>query len=515
MDKLEIKANFSVSDAGEITGIAWPFGSPDSVGDIIHKGAFTRAAAMPILFEHDPNRVVGNWESVEETDEGLQVKGRLFLDGVPRAREVHTSLKRGRVNGLSIGFRATETKTRPDGNRTILALNLAEISIVANPSHPDARILTVKSADGAAQTIGNDMPNENTAPAPEYAELEKKVAAVADEVKTVAKLTERFDKLEAKLNRPAAANSNVPTAGNDNSEVKAFSTFVRNGDANEVKSLGYATPSTGGILAPESVSTSILEKVAEFSPVRSLAQTISMSGPLLQLPRLVDEVTVGEVAETAARPESEPTFDQIDLKAFEMAVIVPVTRILLEDAQIDLAAYLGGHIARRFGQKEAGWFVKGNGTSQAEGVLTSTDVAEVEADIAADDLIDLFYSIKTTYSSNGSWLMNRKTMAVVRKLKDTDGSYIWQPALTAGQPPLLLGRPVYEGVDMPDPVAGNKAIVFGDFATGYAIADRVGFEIIRDDLTGAANGIVKLHARRRVGGRVVMGEALTKLKVAA
>jgi len=249
--------------------------------------------------------------------------------------------------------------------------------------------------------------------------------------------------------------------------------------------------------------------------VRSLAQTISMGGPLLQLPRLVDEVTVGEVTETAARPESEPTFDQIDLKAFEMAVTVPVTRILLEDAQIDLAAYLGNHIARRFGQKEAGWFVKGNGTSQAEGVLTSDDIAEVEADVAADDLIDLFYSIKTAYSANGSWLMNRKTMAAVRKLKDTDGSYIWQPSIAVGAPPTLLGRPVYEGVDMPDPTEGNTPIVFGDFATGYAIADRVGFEIVRDDYTGAANGIVKLHARRRVGGRVVMGEALTKLKVAA
>lgn len=328
------------------------------------------------------------------------------------------------------------------------------------------------------------------------------------------KIAARLDKLEAKANRPTAGNDNHPAADNDN-EVKAFTAFVRNGDAAEVKSLGYATPSTGGILAPETVSTSILEKVAEFSPVRSLAQTISMGGPLLQLPRLVDEVTVGEVGETDPRPESEPTFDQIDLKAFEMAVVVPVTRILLEDAQIDLAAYLGSHIARRFGQKEAGWFVNGNGTSQAEGILTSADVAEMEAPITADDLTDLYYNIKTAYSANGAWLMNRKTMATVRKLKDGDGAYLWQPAIAAGQPPLLLGRPVYEAVDMPDPVAGNTAIAFGDFGTGYAIADRVGFEILRDDYTGAANGIVKLHARRRVGGRVVMGEALTKLKVAA
>src|SRR5690606_713105 len=109
----------------------------------------------------------------------------------------------------------------------------------------------------------------------------------------------RLDKLEAKAKRPVAANDNLPTPANDNTERKAFADFVRNGDATEVKSLGYGSPSTGGILAPEQVATSILEKVAEFSPVRTLAQTISMSGPLLQLPRLVDEVDPVPVAETA------------------------------------------------------------------------------------------------------------------------------------------------------------------------------------------------------------------------
>jgi HK97 family phage major capsid protein len=410
------------------------------------------------------------------------------------------------MSGLSIGYQLHEAKARPEGGRVLTDLTITEISLCRRPVHPDARTVEVKSI-----IEGTNMEKEEAKKEPVVEQKSDPVVS-PEEIKA---LRDDIATLKAKLNRPAAANNNHPSSQNDNIERKAFADFVRSGDASEVKSLGYGSPSTGGILAPEQVSTSILEKVAEFSPVRGLAQTISMSGPLLQLPRLVDEVTVGEVAETAARPESEPSFDQIDLKPFEMAVIVPVTRILLEDAQIDLSSYLGNHIARRFGQKEAGWFVNGNGTTQAEGVLTSDDIAEVEADIAADDLIDLFYSIKTAYSANGSWLMNRKTMAAVRKLKDTDGAYLWERSIAAGQPPLLLGRPVYEAVDMPDAVAGNTPIVFGDFATGYAVADRVGFEIIRDDLTGAGNGIVKLHARRRVGGRVVMGEALTKLKMAS
>lgn len=507
MDKLEIKAAFTVTDTGEITGIAWPFGSPDRVGDVIEKGAMTAPATLPMLFAHDQSQVIGVWDSIAETTEGLQVKGRLLVDDVERAREVRAMIRSKAVTGLSIGFVTKSSKPRSRG-RTITALSLHEISVVAVPCHPGAQITSIKAADGTAN------PHEENHMEPELKNETETKADPVIEQKDFDALKARLDKIEAKANRPVAANANHPDGDNDN-EVKAFTTFVRSGDASEVKSLGYAAPSTGGVLAPETVSATILEKVAEFSPVRSLAQTISMSGPLIQLPVLVDEVEPEPVAEKADRPESEPSFDQIELKPFEMAVIVPVTRILLEDAQIDLAGYLGNHIARRFGQKEASWFVTGNGTTQAEGVLTSAAVAEHEAELTSDDLIDLYYGIKTAYSSNGSWLMNRKTMAAVRKLKDGEGAYLWQPSIAAGLPPTLLGRPVYEGVDMPNPDEGETPIVFGDFATGYAIADRVGFEIIRDDLTGAGNGIVKLHARRRVGGRVIMGEALTKLKLAA
>lgn len=500
---LEVKAEVSIDDTGTVTGIAWPFGTPDSYGDLIEPTAFKFAPEVPMIVEHEQRQVVGIWNSYDVTHKGLEVKGRLFVEGIAPAREARRRLVAGSMSGLSIGYQLHEHKARPEGGRVLTDLTITEISLCRRPVHPDARTIEVKSI-----TEGNSMENELK----NEPEVKADPVASPEEVKA---LKARMDKLEAKANRPLAANNNHPAGANDNSEKKAFADFIRNGDASEVKALGYATPSTGGILAPEQVSTSILEKVAEFSPVRLLAQTISMSGPLLQLPRLVDEVTVGEVAETAARPESEASFDQIDLKPFEMAVIVPVTRILLEDAQIDLSGYLGNHIARRFGQKEAGWFVNGNGTTQAEGVLTSDAVQEIEAEIVADDLIDLFYSIKTAYSANGSWLMNRKTMAAVRKLKDTDGAYLWERSIAAGQPALLLGRPVYEAVDMPDAVAGNTPIIFGDFANGYAVADRVGFEIVRDDVTGMANGIVKIAARRRVGGRVVMGEALTKLKVAA
>lgn len=216
MNTLEIKASFSVDDTGTIAGIAWPFGEPDSVGDLIEPGAFRPAAAMPILYEHDAGRVIGVWEEIAETDAGLTVKGRLFLDSVPLAREVHSLVKRSKATGLSIGFRATESKTRPDGNRTIVALDLAEISIVRDPCHPAARILSVKSAGGAATP-----PHERTEMDPELKnepELKSDPVITPEELKAI---KSRLDKIEAKANRPVAANANHPGADNDN-EVKAF-----------------------------------------------------------------------------------------------------------------------------------------------------------------------------------------------------------------------------------------------------------------------------------------------------
>ena len=424
-------------------------------------------------------------------------------------------IKAGAVTGLSIGFQ-TKKASRSAKGRTITEAELIEISVVAVPAHPGARITNVKS------TSPRTHEQENTHMDPEDLELETRKedqppANDAPKVDTKAfnDMKARLDKLEAKAARPRTAAPDTKAIVPD--ELKAFTDFLRTGDTTEVKALAYGT-GTGGILAPETVSKNILEKIAEYSPVRRIASTLTMGGPLLQLPRLVTRVAPASVAEGAAKPESEPTFEQIDLKPFEMGVVVPVNKVLLEDAHIDLAGYLGDHIAQTFGHLEASWFVTGDGTTQAEGVLTSTEVLNVDAaatTLDADDILNAFYNLKTAYATRGAWLMNRNTMALLRAMKGLDGQYFWQPGLADGQPTTLLGRPIYEAVDMPDPAPGNVPIVFGDFRTGYTVADRVGFDLIRDDYTGATTGLVKFIARRRVGGRVVMGEALTKLSIPA
>lgn len=149
MHRLEFKSALTVDDAGTITGLAWPFGSPDRVGDVIEKGAFgTMPASLPMLSEHDPKRTVGVWNSIAETARGLEVKGQLLIADVQVAREVHALVKSGAVAGLSIGFRTQKSLPRGVRGRTIQRLSVHEISLVAVPCHPGARITSAKSAHG-------------------------------------------------------------------------------------------------------------------------------------------------------------------------------------------------------------------------------------------------------------------------------------------------------------------------------------------------------------------------------
>lgn len=149
MDRLEIKAALAVSEAGEITGNAWPFAEPDAVGDIIRKGAINIGLSdMPMLFGHNPDDLIGTWTETKQTDDGLIVAGRLHMDR-PRARSVRAMLQGGLVSGLSIGFRTIEAK-QSGRNRVITALDLLEISVVRNPSHPRARVASAKQFDSAA-----------------------------------------------------------------------------------------------------------------------------------------------------------------------------------------------------------------------------------------------------------------------------------------------------------------------------------------------------------------------------
>jgi HK97 family phage prohead protease len=286
MDRLEIKAAITVSDVGEVVGTAWPFGTPDRVGDVIEKGAFSAFPRLPMLFAHDQAQAIGVWDSIEETSDGLIVKGRLLIDDVARAREVRALVREGAVTGLSIGFVTRKAAPRRGGGRTITKLDLHEISIVPVPSHPGARITHVKAADATALRVS--MENDDTEAAPDYAALETKIGEVADSVKGIGKLTDRLDKLEAKLNRPGIELKADNDNGND-LERKAFVAFLRYGRAglavDEVKALTVSNDNGAGYLAPADFSADMIRLLTQFSPVRQAAFVGQTGAPSVILPK--------------------------------------------------------------------------------------------------------------------------------------------------------------------------------------------------------------------------------------
>lgn len=351
--------------------------------------------------------------------------------------------------------------------------------------------------------------------------------AVDDRLKTVeaksgdlAKITERLDRVEAKANRPAAAET---TADETPIEQKAFTAFVRRGvermQAEEQKALTVTTDANGGYLAPEAFGSEILKKLVEFSPIRQYARVVSISAAEVKYPRRLTGTAASWVAETADRSESGMTFEQAVFTPYELATFTDVSVQLLEDNAYALEGELQADFAESFGKTEATAFVAGDGIGKPKGLLTATGITEVKtgnastlgADPAAT-IIGMFHKLPSAFAQNGVWLMNRTTLGTLRTLKDGNGRFIMLDPITAGAPVTLLGRPIVEAIDMPDVAANTNPIMFGDLS-GYRIVDRIGISVLRDPYSLATKGQVRFHARKRVGGDVSHADRFVKLKV--
>ncbi|MGB6119579.1 MAG: phage major capsid protein [Mesorhizobium sp.] len=514
MDKLELKATVSIDDAGTVTGMAWPW-SPDSTGDVIQPGAFDFANTLPMVMEHDQKQVVGVWESYAETDKGLEVKGRLFVEGIGPARDAHRQLKAGSIGGLSIGFRHSGYEPRPEGGRVFKAITVTEISLCRRPVHPGARVTVVKSH---GVNMEPELKNEPEAKADPVIEQKAFDAFKSD-------LNARLDKIEAKANRPVAANANHPNGENDNLETKAFGAFIRRGaermPVDEQKALTVSVDANGGYLAPEEFISGILKKLVEYSPIRQHAKVISIASAEIKQPRRLTGTAATWVSEIGDRTESSMTFEQATFTPYELATFTDVSVQLLEDNAYNLEGELQDDFSESFGKTEATAFVSGNGTGKPRGLLTATGITEVNTGHAstlgtdpAATIIGMFHKLPATFAQNGVWLMNRTTLGTLRTLKDGTGRFIMVDPITAGMPTTLLGRPIVEAIDMPDIAAGAFPVMFGDLS-GYRIVDRVGLSVLRDPFSLATKGQVRFHARKRVGGDVTHTDRFVKLKVAA
>lgn len=334
-------------------------------------------------------------------------------------------------------------------------------------------------------------------------------------------LVSRLDKLEAKLNRPA-----VHTGGDELSvERKSFRGYARHGDQRpdlvEVKTLTASNDAAGGYLAPDEFANEILKLTTEFSPIRAYANVTTVGSDKILFPRRTGSVAASWVAEVDPRTASQPSFEQIAIENFELATYTDASVKLLEDNAYNLEGFLSAEFAEQFGKAEGVAFVKGTGVGQPKGLLTVTGIAEIKTGVAADFpasnptdvLVKMFHALPTVHSARGCWIMNRKTLGVVRLWKDAQGRYLVNDPKDGGFS-TLFGRPVIEATDMPDIGAGAFPIMFGDLS-GFRIVDRVGLSFLRDPYTLAAVGQVRFHARKRTGADVTHPDRFVKLKVAA
>ena len=283
-----------------------------------------------------------------------------------------------------------------------------------------------------------------------------------------------------------------------------------------VNALQEGTDSEGGYLVPDEYERTLVEALEEENVFRQLAKVIRTSSGDRKIPVVATKGTASWIDEEGAYTESDDSFGQVSIGAYKVGTMIKVSEELLNDSVFDLESYIAKEFARRIGAKEEEAFFTGDGSGKPLGVLAATGGAETgvtaasSTAITADELMDLFYSLKSPYRKKAVWVLNDSTIKAVRKLKDSTGQYLWQPSLMAGTPDTLLGRPVKTSTYMPVIAAGAKTIAFGDFSY-YWIADRQGRSFKRLNELYAANGQVGFLGSQRVDGKLVLSEAVKVL----
>jgi len=332
----------------------------------------------------------------------------------------------------------------------------------------------------------------------------------------------KLNDIETMLKRPA----NAMEAKEVDLSLKAWDSFMRKGQENmapeEVKALTVGTAATAGNLAPAEYVNELIKVISEISPVRSVARVRQTSNKEIEVPSKTATFAAAWTAEGGSRTETTGYTTSLNtIPTHELYALVDISGALLEDSVFDLEAEMNTEFAEQFAKAEGAAFLTGNGTNKPTGILDGSTVASTTAAaaaaIATDDLMDLVHGLQSEYARNAAFMLNRTTLGEIRKLKDTAGQYIFQTGFSgqSGLPNTILGHAYVEAVDMADIAASAKPVVFGDYRRGYMIVDRVALSVLRDPYSQASTGNVRYIARRRVGGEVVLAEAMRALTMAA
>ena len=358
-----------------------------------------------------------------------------------------------------------------------------------------------------------------------YEKMEADVVALGKEIERLerqAAIDREMDQPTAAplVSRPVAPIDKKPGRASDEYR-NAFWGMIRNRNLTPgvMNDLQIGTDTEGGYLVPDEFEHTLVQGLEEENVLRSLCTIIQTSSGDRKIPIVTAHGTASWVDEEDPIPTSDETFGQISIGAHKVATMIKVSDELLQDSVFNLESYIATEFARRIGAAEEEAFITGNGTGKPTGLLHATNGAGTGVTTTgntptADEIFDLVHSIKSVYRRKAVFLLNDSTLKAIRKLKDGQGQYLWQPGLKEGQPDMLLNYRIATSPFMPEIAAGNKVILFGDFKS-YWIADRQGRSFQRLNELYAATGQVGFRATQRVDGRLVLAEAMKCLAVKA
>lgn len=360
-----------------------------------------------------------------------------------------------------------------------------------------------------------------------YNKMEADVIALGKEIDRLEKQAILDAELNAPMANPLTGKPSTPKLEGKTGRAadeyrKAFWNAMRTRageglDPTVKNALKIGTDSEGGYLVPDEFEKTLVDALEEENIFRRLAKVITTASGDRKIPVVASKGTASWIDEEGAIPESDDSFGQVSIGAYKLGTMIKVSEELLNDSVFQLEPYISREFARRIGNKEEEAFFIGDGSGKPTGILAATGGAQLGVTTAGataitlDEVLDLFYSLKAPYRNKSVFIMNDSTVKAIRKLKDGQGQYLWQPSIQAGTPDTILNRPLFTSSYVPAIEAGAKTIAFGDFSY-YWVADRQGRVFKRLNELYAVTGQVGFVATQRVDGKLILPEAIKVLQ---
>lgn len=387
-----------------------------------------------------------------------------------------------------------------------------------------------KAWDAAKNFLDTHSDNGGNVSAEDAATYDKMEKEVTDLTHDIERL-QRQEQIDKMMSQPTSSPLTTKPGAKDEPDDKpgiaskayktAFWDSIRKRNWYDVRNvLEVGTDANGGYLVPDEYEKQLVQALTDENFFRSLAHVIQTDSGTHTIPIVASHGTASWMEENGLYPESDETFDQITLSAYKLGTAIKVSEELMNDSVFDLESYISTEFARRIGAAEEEAFLVGDGQKKPEGVFTKVAATEgatteiANTTLTFDSIMDVFHSLRSVYRNRAVWILNDSTVKALRKIKDGNNNYIWQPSVVAGQPDTILNRPYKTSIYAPELAAGNVPLLFGDFSY-YWIADRQGRSFKRLSELYAANGQIGFLASERVDGKLILPEAVRGLSVKA